>query len=53
MNFITKRSEGELQANKILTKKIMYHIQKFISKRIVTKKNKNKRSNKKTRKHKE
>lgn len=55
MNFITERGEGELQANKILTKKIMYHVQKFISKRIITKKkqNKTKRSKKKTQKHKE
>jgi len=55
MNFITQRGEGELSANKILTKKIMYHIQKFVSKRIVTKKNKisTRNPNKRTRKNKE
>ena len=45
--------DEELKVDKVLTKKIMYHIQKFISRRNVTKKSKpTNASKRKTRKKK-
>jgi len=47
-----ERKPDQLKSDKILTKRIMYHIQKFITRRNVTKKNRSNNSNKKTRKNK-
>jgi hypothetical protein len=53
IKFISDTTDEELKVDKILAKKIMYHIQKFISRRNVTRKNKPiKTNNRKTRKQK-
>lgn len=52
IRFVSERNNDDLKIDKILTKKIMYHIQKFIVRKNVTKKNKQVRNNRKTRKNK-
>jgi len=53
IKFINETTDEELKVDKVLTKKIMYHIQKFISRRNVTKKSKpTNASKRKTRKKK-